>query len=235
MTTLENILDKSCWDKVVLRALKTLENDFHTYSDEEGVVYEEDCLESSEWSWSSGVCKVCIILNDFVLKKAFIGQVTEVDWETGEMFDEPVFDNYANDMCALEYEVYLRAVEENLGNCFAEIVPLDCDIYAQEKIDVSLEDWIDNPDNEDKIPDFIDGLESIYSDIIFRIGKIALMIMLQTYGEDKVLRLQKFLIKYDINDLHTSNLGFNTDGELKIFDFCGFCSSTSERLSLYRV
>ena len=78
-----------------------------------------------------------------------------------------------------------------------------------------------------EIRDFVrkNGLGFLYD----KTGVGAIRILMMHHSVEELTKLENFLYDYDINDLHNCNMGiFN--GELKIFDFSGFGSDTSEIL-----
>lgn len=231
---MDTLLEQLNSNDEFLNALHILSYDFHTYSDEEGVVYEEDMLRP--FYWSSGVSKVCIILNEIVLKKAFAGTVTEIDWVTGESLDDPEFDEYEQDMCELEYQVYQKAIEADVAEFFAELVQLDDGIYAQPKCDLTFDKYLESKDDCETVylffgEDECDLMKQNF-DLQLLHCKLNSTIMSYLYAEyplKKLQALQDFLRRYDINDLHYGNMGF-FNGKLKFFDYCGYCSSTIDQI-----
>lgn len=209
-----------------------------------------------EFTWGSGVSKVAIVCNsfdgnDYALKTAYVGAVYTEDEDEDWKFTE-----YKHaDECRVEYLVYRAAVAAGLGHFFAEMIKIDTGIYMQEKYDTSigrLEDedmkfyisetlltsdlcecyrsgWI--LWERDAIEDLVErvGLDSLFSHL--RGNCSSFMMFYDRYSILELRCLQTFLDEYDINDLHSSNIGV-FDGDVKFIDYCGYESSTSEKVGV---
>ena len=198
--------------------------------------------------------------NNYALKTAYVGSAYtpyNPDKEDDSEEDEDwQFSEYKNaDECRVEYLVYRAAVAAGLGHFFAEMIKIDTGIYMQEKYDTSinrLEDegiklhisetllasnlcecyrsnWI--LWERDAVEDLVErvGLDSLFSHL--RGNCSSFMMFYNRYSIVELRRLQAFLDEYDINDLHSSNIGvFGSD--VKFIDYCGYESSTSEKVGI---
>lgn len=214
-------------------AILTLERDFHTYDEDPETIYED--VDLDEYEWHSGVSKVCIIYDDVVLKKSFSGYVDDYDCEKGEYKEEPDFTEWDIDYAELEYQVYLHSRLENVSMFFAEMISLENGVYAQEKCDIILEadlqkskkDRISKSYSEDTISSFC--INNNLNKLPYRIRPQVLPYFISEYTPEELKKLEDFMEKYDINDIHTANVGW-FNGRLKIFDYCGYGSSTSKKI-----
>lgn len=214
----------------------------------------ENSTETMEFIWGSGVSKVAIVCNssdgnDYALKTAYVGAAYS-DYNSDD--EDWKFIEYRHaDECRVEYLVYRAAVAAGLGHFFAEMIKIDTGIYMQEKYDTSvcrLEDedmklhisetlltsdlcefqrfdWV--LWERGAIENLVErvGLGSLFSHL--RQNCSSFMLFYNRYSIVELRRLQVFLDEYDINDLHSSNIGiFGSD--IKFIDYCGYESSTSE-------
>lgn len=170
-----------------------------------------------------GETKACIVsdeLSNWVVKVGFNYKV----------------DSYADkvtDFCAIEARNFEHAVVEGLEEFFAasyklcELTPPEkynfkdnisffiqekavpdeektsstCDSYMRSGRDSEEEDDEDYYDDD---YDDDDRLESLF------------------YGSKKYDELTAFIHEFDINDLHSGNFGYTSDGKVKIIDYSGF-------------
>lgn len=223
-------------------ALDLLSSCFH-YDNKTCEVYEEDLLNYSGFGYECGASKVVIILDDCVLKTSYSGEVSECEDEEGNREITENFPDYAN----LEYQLYQAAAEVGLDKFFAKTSKVDDYVYEQSRVDASIVDlkhdnvelpWgyfhgrnkprYYNEKDTDKIIEYCEknGLHKLY----FRIKFNAIRYFLAEYSIEELKKLNEFLIEYDINDISETNCGW-IDGNLVIFDFCGFGSETEKILS----
>lgn len=231
------------YNRDITDAIHALEEDIWTYGD--GDLYNDYCLEDFEWHY--GVSKVVIMCDDVVVKTAFAGMVESDYNEETEDYEERFIPN-EDDECAVEYEVYKKAVEYGLEKFFAKIEPTEvAGVYIQEKCDVTLSDLYDLEEFDDEYSGLIKGHDlyknSDYeelkalgennglSELFFRTRNSQTSTYLfDNYSLEDLLKLQSFLVEFDINDIHGSNAGLFGD-KIKIFDFCGYESNTGSLVS----
>ena len=215
--------------------IKVLDLNHYTYyGDGEGLIYDECPLD--DFCWKTGASKVCIPYAGVVFKTSFSGYAYDYDYETSDWYDEPIFEDWDTDYCQVEYEIYKRAIKEGVGVFFAETLRLTDKVYVQEESDEIFSDFLDN---NDVSPHSLNGFSTediaIYASDngILRLktilGTTVFRYFLDCYSIQELQKLTNFIEKYDINDLHASNLGW-FDGKIKFFDFCGFNSLTSEKI-----
>lgn len=218
--------------------LEALSSSIYTYpEDDMGVLYDEYPVEN--FNWSTGCTKVCLIFRDFVLKKGFAGHVLDQD-EDGEFIDEPEFVDWDFDYCKIEYDLYEMAIVYGVEEFFAEIISLKNSTYAQEKCDITFEDYDCSmyPDEyfERKKYGYAE-LRKVCEDggvrpLFTMLSHDAMEAFLTQYSLEELKKLQNFLIDFDINDLHQGNFGF-FNGKLKFFDFAGIGTSTYSKIKNY--
>lgn len=223
-------------------------NDFHVLKDGDEL-YESFLLD--DYHWEEGASKVVVCLDNCVLKRSYSGSYTyEDDEETGEeiVYDEEEFPDYAK----TEWLVYQAAAQYGIQHLFAHTIQINDKVYAQERVDftadqyensscIEHEDYLDGVYFDgDSYPPYIPGgyrrLEELckankLGDFNARIRPSALNYILAAWSPEDLRQLSKFLKEYDINDIHTANIGW-INGELKIFDFCGFKTNTSKLVEI---
>lgn len=233
-------------DADFIGARDALSGDFHTYDEEEGVMYEDYRLDG--YTWRTGITKVVVILNDFVMKKGFHGLVKDSD-ENGFLEPEDfIYVAWDINYGTLEYQVYVRAVARGVSQFFADMEALGDEVYAQEKCAYTIEDvmydntpldkddWVithsamSNDEFEGIMEDL--GKHDIW-DLDSHIRGAVIPWFYFNYSYEELRKLADFLNEYDINDIHTANAGFfwnkeKNKYEIKMFDYSGFASDTSE-------
>lgn len=247
-------------DDCFLDLIKAMKCDLHTYDDETGTLYEEIIFD--DYNWEAGVSKVCVFFSDFVLKKGFNGSIIDSNYDTGELLEPEdfIYNTWDINYGDLEYTIYKKAEREGVNNFFAELISLGDGIYAQEKCQYILGNIIGTTvDDLDFYIDYSTASENIKSinkikeilnnseiDEIIGIDPTLYLfpsvapVLLQFYTCEQLIKLFVFLVKYDINDLHLMNLGFfrNKESEkfeLKLFDYSGFESETSELVGYKKI
>ena len=181
-----------------------------------------DFCESNGWrfegynlSLDSGETKVLIIFDD-------------EDWVIKIPFDLTKTGTRYDDFCRIEAKNYQRAIEESVEKFFVPMYFLgdyefedgccdfSCPIYIMEKVDVN-EDV-----NSTYAKSNYEGDEDDYDDYDFS-GEDGAMICLESsWTVDETINLWDFLCKYDINDVHTGNIGLNFEGKYVICDYSGY-------------
>ena len=181
-------------------------------------LYEGSFIEDIEYNnieyyaIYTGASKGVIIpyeLSDYVIKIPF-------------NYDDYSDRNYDYNYCDLEYENYLKAIEYGVADFFAEIKPLinidGFTIYAQARVVQGL--WNSNKkyqfeDAKKKISDIYGG------DVNSECPTCTIALLIDNYGELKVLDFLIFISEYEINDLTDNNIGL-LNGNIKILDYSGF-------------
>lgn len=203
----------------------------YTYLGDEGLIYDEYPFE--DYDWNTGASKVCILTGRYAFKTSFSGYAYDYNIDESDWYEDPVFEEWDKDYCATEYSVYELACAAGLGNFFCETVKLNDKVYVQEECDLIFDNCIEEDYLElDRTPfnDFTSTLDrlGLYS-LRVKLGFRVMRFFVYQHSIDELIKLQQFLIDYDINDLHEHNLGWFGD-KLKFFDFCGYNSSTSEKI-----
>lgn len=240
MLKLRDMVQLSEEDEDFINARDALANDFHVYDEEEGCIYEDTALDGFEWY--SGITKVVIILDGFVMKKGFHGTVIDSD-ENGFLEPEDfIYNAWDTNYGTLEYQVYNKAVERGVGKFFAAMEALGDEVYAQEKCEEILDDILTSEDREARgFPYFsMEEIDEIISDLaahdIWDVEEYMTSTVIPffyfEYSYEDFAALVEFLQNYDITDIHAGNVGYFYDEEgryvLKLFDYSGFASTTSE-------
>lgn len=137
-------------------------------------------------------------------------------------YDDYSDEYYGYNYCDLEYENYKKAIECGVADFFAEIKPLininGYTIYAQARVVQGL--WNSNKkyqfeEAKKKISDIYGG------NVESECPTCTIALLIDNYGELKVLDFLIFISEYDINDLTDNNIGI-LDGNIKILDYSGF-------------
>jgi hypothetical protein len=136
------------------------------------------------------------------------------------------YDDYSNEYydynyCDLEYENYKRAIEYGVADFFAEIKPLinidGFTIYVQTRVAQGL--W--NSNKKYQFEEAKKKINDIYGDVESDCPTCTIALLIDNYGELKVLDFLIFISEHDINDLTDNNIGL-LNGDIKILDYSGF-------------
>lgn len=245
MTFLESVLENVQFTDAFQSGLKTLSQPFHVYIDDEEVVYECGCLDEEVNDdgadhWCNGVTKIALVYKDYVLKTGISGYVHSTYDEDCDDIDDVLDDNFPEDYCEIEYKIYRRAVEAGISKFFAETASVGNGVYMQERYDgcldayipagMQLPDWIKQYDDAGSLSDWAEfhgdimGLTGLY-DAVKSSRVFAWFVAL--YGYNDLRALSEFIEAYNINDIHSGNVGWfgNT---IKLIDFSGYMTSTGD-------
>lgn len=197
-------------------------SDFQTFLELRTKDSYYDFYESNGWrfedynlSLDSGETKVVIIFDD-------------EDWVIKIPFDLTKTGTRYDDFCRIEAKNYQRAIEESVERFFAPMYFLgnyefedgccdfSCPIYIMEKVDVN-EDV-----NSTYAKSNYKGDEDDYDDYDFSGEDGATICLESSWTVDETINLWDFLCEYDINDVHTGNIGLNFEGKYVICDYSGY-------------
>ena len=196
--------------------------------------------ETFKFTWNMGASKLVILpcSADFVIKIPFNGRYFGhgIDAETGEItskggWERFTSEEYDSDMdfdgnyCGREVDISDMATAEDLEECFAitECVGRCGDylIYKQARATTILVDVIDeksdslSSEERKSIRDKCNNM-GVYGFNIFWLKDF-----LEFFGEEILKQLDRFINTYDINDLHTSNVGYIGNRPVLI-DYSGY-------------
>lgn len=191
--------------------------------------------------WDAGATKVVFCLKNFAFKSPYTYMVdyyTEEDYnelsdnekkkcdrdEEGWFSKIPFFMGSAGNYCDVEAKVYQKALSYGVADFFAETANIPgTHIYVQERYSMAFDRYFDEEEwtlSKSEISD-------IRKSCRFRFSDRAISWLANHYSSSELMKLGTFLEIYDINDLHDGNFAFFPDGKLKIIDYSGYCSSTS--------
>lgn len=204
----------------------------------------DDECDLHGYTWRSGASKIVILMDNYVLKTSFTYEQDE---------DEPYLDeeytpnyNECPDYANMEYLLYQEAVARGIGYMFCKTEQCNDKVYKQEKVDLTCEQYeYDEADFD--VEDYanayclsiFDGTahqmeECLAAHELTDLKKYvkcgAMPYILAEWNKEELHKLLDFCRDYDINDIHNNNIGW-LNGELKIFDFCGFNSNTQNLLN----
>lgn len=193
--------------------------------------------------WNAGATKVVLCLKNFAFKSPYtymVNYYTEEDYnelsdsekkecdrdEEGWFSKIPFFMGSTGNYCDVEAKVYQKALSYGVADFFAETVRIPgTHVYVQERYLMAFDEYNgrdDAPLSKTEIND-IRKTCCFYNSIPDRV----ISWWANHYSYSDLLKLGTFLKLYDINDLHAGNIAFFPDGKLKIIDYSGYCSSTS--------
>ena len=161
----------------------------------------EDYLSTalSKYNYKIGTSKIVVDNGNFMIKK---------------VFGKPTIS---------EVEISLAANSENLNDFFAlAMLPSgDGTIYIQEKIDITLPDYIRSIE---KI--LYGSFREIYremglQELLYRSDCVVLYYLFRRHNLEEILKFQEFVVKHNLTDLMFYNAGFDSEGNLKFFDYSG--------------
>lgn len=204
-------------------AVKALSTAELIYDPDANSLYSDEYI--SDYYYETGATKVCIRIGHIYLKTSYTSEVEnygddETDFSVSNYCGE-------NDYAAVENLIYQHAIKEGVAYFFAEIEDLNNGVYAQREADNvgTIPDTYDpSSGNHSYVQDLI---EEYYLDGIPE-GFILAALKSGSTIED-LQKLSRFILKFDINDLHDGNMGW-IDGHPVFFDFCGFGSNTFNRV-----
>lgn len=224
-----------------ITAREALASDIFVYEEDEEVIYNDSVLQ--DFYWRSGITKVAIIMDSFILKKGFYGYVKDTD-EHGFLEPEDfIYTKWDVNYGTLEYQVYTMACKQGVSKYFAEMEALGDEVYAQEKCNYILEEVIKSEEllekfhlparNSFDVEDIMDDLgnHDIWDiDDHFRDEVIPYIYFTFTY--DEIRELNTFLKEYSIDDIHIGNIGFFWNSktnkyDFKMFDYSGYLDASS--------
>ena len=198
------------------------------------IYYITTKLLGDSYDISSGASKAVIVPEHFnyVLKMPINGE-----WEIEYYYDEEtddydydcIEDEYFNlwsgapgddetDYCNGELTIYKEACKENLGHLFAKIERISSRVYKQEK--VKYEEGCSNHSSSDSYKK-VSEIQKSYKPA-YRVPTNWLATVMDYYGELTVYALTDFIERHEINDLHSGNVGFRSNGEPVLVDYSGW-------------
>lgn len=223
----------------LLNLINDLSKDYWLYSEDETVIYDDTGIDNYDYHYGASKIVIPIDEENCVLKRAFAGVVVGCD-EDGEPAD-PVYIPNETDDCEIEYKIYLKSIEEGVEKFFAKTEKMDFGIYKQEKYIENVDDFIYNNiyeiENIKYDENFLKGNAfNIAQGLSLtkmrrRMDSDVFKLFIQNYSLNELHCLQSFLERYDINDISAYNVGIFDGGKIKIFDFCGYNSSTSKKIN----
>ena len=176
------------------------------------------------------------IMPNYVIKLPFRGcYYSSYDENDNEYIDEDAVsyfseastyrENYNDwDYCETESYLYTKAKESNVEEFFAGTYLLG---YYNDIYPIYISEYIANyhmPRAKDKID--YSALSSIYNEYVDfdkdTFANATAWYLLNHYGKERFSKLLKFLQDWGIDDLHSGNVFFNKDGDMKIVDYSGY-------------
>ena len=180
----------------------------------------------SNFDYETGSTKVCVSVKGMYLKTTYAHCVYASGNNENEMEVRPYGDDDV-DYAAVEETVYQNAVIDGVEKFFAETEGLGNGVYAQRKVHNIFTIPVDYPSNSDEHHKALDLINK------YGLNKIPEGFILAALEDGSTIEelqtLACFLNKFDINDLHDGNMGW-IDGHPVFFDYCGYCSSISQRV-----
>lgn len=188
-----------------------------------------DYVDKSLFSIESGISKLVLCPldpdNNTVMKIPF--SYYEDSWYMpNQKAYLPRSEEESWDYCASELEYYYLALENNLGKFFpwTELYCYDpYPIYLQERCTPETKKF--SVDADIKVWEIVDSLSlddltrSWFGEFLPQWTLTAI----DYHGIDQVIKLFKFLDKYELDDFHETNYGYsNLDGRPLLIDFSNF-------------
>lgn len=213
------------------------------YSDEDEVGYEKDCYQHELYNklkgkidalWFEYGCSKIVFgfreLENYVVKMPFFGQWIEKYNSTTNDYDivykkyKYCSKNNPNDYCRKESEVYKMLQKDGLANLAFGTYFLfyigDVPVYMSEmceKNGLDSSECYFNISKESKEKGEQKGKRNghiMYDDMI--------SVFIEQYGEAITDKLLEFISKNGIRDFHNGNVGYDSDGLLRVLDYSGF-------------
>lgn len=214
------------------------------YSDEDEVGFEKDDEQCHLYnalkkeigaSWFELGCSKIVFgfceLEGYVVKLPLFGQWTEKYNKETDDFDI-VFDEYKNassenepnDYCRKESEVYELLQKDGL----AELAFGTYFLFSVDGVSVYMSEICDNcglatskcfpsVSEESQKKGHQKSMDSGYIMYDYMIS-----VFIEQYGENITDRLLEFISKYGIRDFHNGNVGYDSNGRIRMIDYSGF-------------
>ena len=197
--------------------------------------------ETFKFTWNMGASKLVILPfgEDFVIKIPFNGTYCddEIDYETGEVLSEGRWECFTSEeyysenmdfdgnYCGREADISDIATAEDLEECFAitECVGRCGDylIYKQARATTILADVLDEKSDSLSLEERKSIRDKCNNMGVYGFNIYWLKDFLEFFGEEILKQLDKFINTYNINDLHTSNVGYIGNRPVLI-DYSGY-------------
>ena len=199
---------------------------------------ENICYDCKASDFKSGATKIVLYYNDienWVVKLPYYGDFDPTAEEEGmdcyRYFcgaNEHVPTEYDDNYCEVEAYLSKQAEIEGVADMFAKTYYLgmlnNIPVYVSEKAETTVydtnEDYrrINSAAETQSLYDFYDNeldMAGLYDKSTFRY-------FVDQYGVQKAEKLINFIMKYNIDDLSDTNIGFDKYGKIKIIDYSGF-------------
>lgn len=197
--------------------------------------------ETFKFTWNMGASKLVILPYgaDFVIKIPFNGRYfnRRIDCKTGEITSEGGWERFTSeeyysegmdfdgDYCGREVDISDMATAEDLEECFAitECVGRCGDylIYKQARATTILADVLDEKSDSLSFEERKSIRDKCNNMGVYGFNIYWLKDFLEFFGEEILKQLDRFINTYDINDLHTSNVGYIGNRPVLI-DYSGY-------------
>ena len=175
---------------------------------------------------------------NIVFKIPFFGSISgnyncetkefELDYDTIEWFhyaNSNISDECDWDYCNIERKIFEEAVFEDVDSFFAETKFL-CDydyetpIYISEFVDSVVCDEINLKPSHKSLNSAAKLMKE--RDNFNAFSQNINATFLDCYNEENVIKLMEFIEKWNIDDIHCSNIGFDKNNKIRIIDYSGF-------------
>lgn len=211
------------------------------------IYHDEYDNEESDWNeyieencgacdYATGASKIVLFYNDienWVVKLPFFGDYFE---STGEYSDYTEADKYlpvynTNDYCEAEAYLTEKAVEYGIGDMFAKTYYLGSlngiPTYISEKVEETVCGHYGHYEySRANSAQETQELYNFYSTELDEAGlyyeQPTFRYFVDQYGQKKAEKLIQFIMDYNIDDLHSANIGFDKTGKIKLIDYSGF-------------
>ena len=200
---------------------------FGTFEKDEEVGSIEEVYAQIDASTTTalGASKFIIFLNDYeVAKIPFNGYWTERWNAEADEYDEDLVFEYYNttDYCAIEADIYKKAVSAGVECFFAE-TRFEGRTFSHTPIYVSerVYSWEDREKEELCVPSE-DSMRKAEEQKYSRLPRKWIAKAYEMYDEELVDNFLSFVEEENISDLHRGNLGYRADGSPCILDYSGF-------------
>lgn len=205
------------------RAYELLKNPVYCFDNGQGDILDCETFEEADILYECGASRIALILDDCVLKKPYTGFC---EWT--EDNDNPIAISEAPEnqgSCETEALIYKLAEERGLEKFFAKSEYLGDEIFKQER----AEELVVHKISSYSIPkDFEERCAKLgLAELCNRCSTTTLEAFIEEYPIEELLKLQDFIVEYDIDDLHGHNAGW-CNGKLKFIDYSGTNETTAD-------
>lgn len=192
------------------------------------------------FGYNTGASKLVLIFDykNFVLKIPFMGYDSEDydQWEIEDYGEDYEYSSYCRfaeadsengwDYCEMEAKLYEEAKTYGVSVFFLETKKIfevnGFPIYIQPFMSGDLDSDYEWDDTKSSVSNMNITRKITRDQFVLNMSAHWASKAVSQYGLKKFKKLLNFIEDFDIEDLHSSNIGYMKNGNCRIIDYCGF-------------